>query len=199
MTPPARAPETADALRPPTTLSGLFWAFTRLALQGFGGVMAVAQQELVERQRWMDRSTFLEDWAVAQVLPGPNVANLAVMLGDRYLGWRGALVSVLGLFALPLLIVLALALLFAGLQSWPAVQGALRGMGLVVAGLIAVSALRLLPALRQHVGGPLFCFVSLVATLVALLILKWSLPAVLAVVGTLSCLWTYRALRRAQP
>jgi chromate transporter len=70
-----------QALVRPASLRNLFWSFSWLALQGFGGVMAVTQRELVERKRWLSREGFLEDWAVAQILPGPNVANLAVMLG----------------------------------------------------------------------------------------------------------------------
>ena len=62
----------------------LFVVFTRLALQGFGGVLPVAQFELVERTRWMTRAQFVETLSVAQVLPGPNVCNLALMTGDRF-------------------------------------------------------------------------------------------------------------------
>ena len=58
-------------------------SFTWLALQGFGGVLTVAQRELVERRGWYTHEGFLEDWALAQVLPGPNVCNLALMFGDK--------------------------------------------------------------------------------------------------------------------
>ena len=70
----------------PRSPSDLFWSFAVLALQGFGGVAAVAQREIVERRRWMSREEFLEEWAVAQVLPGPNIVNLSLMVGDRYFG-----------------------------------------------------------------------------------------------------------------
>ena len=75
----------------PENPRALFLAFTTLALQGFGGVLAVVQRELVERRHWLTNEEFIEDWAVAQVMPGPNVVNLAVMMGDRYFGLRGAL------------------------------------------------------------------------------------------------------------
>jgi hypothetical protein len=71
-------------------LTDLFLSFTWLALQGFGGVLAVVQRELVEKKRWLTREEFIEDWAVAQIMPGPNVINLSIMLGCRYFGWRGA-------------------------------------------------------------------------------------------------------------
>ncbi|MDV7394962.1 chromate transporter, partial [Arthrospira platensis SPKY1] len=67
-------PSDSDApLAHPRNKADLFWSFTWLALQGFGGVIAVVQRELVERKRWLSREQFIEDWAVAQVLPGPNV------------------------------------------------------------------------------------------------------------------------------
>ena len=85
------------ALQAPRSRADLFWSFTWLALQGFGGVLAVVQRELVEKKRWMTNEEFLEDWAVAQVLPGPNVVNLSLMLGDRYFGLRGALAALAGI------------------------------------------------------------------------------------------------------
>ncbi|MCA1248044.1 chromate transporter [Massilia sp. MS-15] len=114
----------------------LFLSFTLLALQGFGGVLAVVQRELVERKRWLTPEEFIEDWAVAQILPGPNVVNLAMMLGARWFGLGGALSAMAGLLALPLVLVLALATLHARHASDPALAGALRGMAAVSSGLI---------------------------------------------------------------
>ncbi|MBV5336935.1 MAG: chromate transporter, partial [Deltaproteobacteria bacterium] len=85
---------TAPADHPrPTSLLDLFVSFTLLALQGFGGVLAVVQRELVERKRWLSKEEFIEEWAVAQIMPGPNVVNLALMIGGRYFGLRGALTA----------------------------------------------------------------------------------------------------------
>ncbi|MEY4139939.1 MAG: hypothetical protein RLZZ371_2121, partial [Pseudomonadota bacterium] len=56
--PPEQAP-----LAQPGSLSELYWAFTFLALQGFGGVVAVVQRELVDRKKWLSTSQFVEDWA----------------------------------------------------------------------------------------------------------------------------------------
>ena len=78
-------------LNQPRSKTDLFVSFTLLALQGFGGVLAVVQRELVEKKRWMTREQFIEDWAVAQIMPGPNVVNLSLMIGGRYFGLPGAL------------------------------------------------------------------------------------------------------------
>ena len=124
-----------------------------LALQGFGGVLAVVPRELVENKRWMTKEEFIEEWAVAQIMPGPNVINLGIMIGARYFGLRGALAALAGMLTFPLLVVLALALVYAQFAANPNVAGALRGMGAVAAGLITATGLKLLPALRRNVMG----------------------------------------------
>ena len=127
----------------PRDCADLFWSFTWLALQGFGGVLAVVQRELVEKKRWMTNDEFVEDWAVAQIMPGPNVVNLSIMIGERYFGWRGAVAALAGMLTFPLILVLAVAVVYAQFASQPAVAGALRGMGAVAAGLIAGMGLKL--------------------------------------------------------
>ena len=91
----------------PRSRGDMFWSFSRLALQGFGGVVAIVQRELVERKRWLTPQAFLEDWAVAQVMPGPNVVNLSMMLGGRFFGWTGALAALAGMLVSPTMVVRA--------------------------------------------------------------------------------------------
>lgn len=188
--PPLGVPERAR----PESLRILFWSFTGLALQGFGGVLAIVQRELVEKKKWLTLDEFLEDWAVAQILPGPNVVNLSLMIGDRYFGWRGALVALAGMLAFPLLIVLALAAAFAGVSDLPEVQGALRGMSAVAAGLIAATGLKLVGALKKNVMGPLVCWGLAVITFAAIGVLRLPLAWVLLGAGALACPWAYRQL-----
>src|SRR5665647_1466668 len=156
--PAIQVPDQSTHSARPESLRDLFWSFTHLALQGFGGVLAVVQRELVEKKQWLTHEEFVEDWAVAQILPGPNVVNLSLMIGDRYFGLRGALVALAGMLALPMLIVLALAAVFAGISDTPGVQGALRGMGAVAAGLITATGLKLVAALKKNVMGALVCW-----------------------------------------
>lgn len=141
------------ALARPDSLSHLFWAFSRLALQGFGGVLAVAQRELVERLGWMSREEFVETLAVAQVLPGPNIVNISLMIGDRFFGLRGAMVALAGMMVFPAVIVLVLAALSTTWLASPRMSGALRGMGAVSAGLILATGLKLLPSLNKNPVG----------------------------------------------
>ena len=150
---PGVAAHAAEPLNAPRSRSDLFWSFTWLALQGFGGVLAVVQRELVEKKRWMTREQFIEDWAVAQIMPGPNVVNLSMMIGDRQFGLSGALAALAGMLALPTVGVLILAMLFASVADQPLAQGALRGMGAVAAGLIIATGIKLIGALRTSAMG----------------------------------------------
>lgn len=172
----------------------LFLAFSWLSMQGFGGVMAIARRELVERKRWLTPERFLADWAVAHVLPGPNIVNLSVMLGDRHFGWTGAAAAVAGLFVFPLLLVLLLAMGFEAYGAVDWVQGALKGIAVVVAALIASTAAKMLPSLRGHPGGRWFCLVAGLLTLSMVLVLRWPLLWVLGSVGALAWGWTYYSL-----
>ena len=178
----------------PANVADLFWSFTWMALQGFGGVVAVVQRELVEKKRWMTNEEFVEDWAVAQVMPGPNVVNLSIMVGDRYFGWRGAFSALAGMLLLPLVVVLGVALLYAHWAAHPAVAGALRGMGAVAAGLIGGTGLRLMVALRKHPLGLWPSAAWALATFVAMAWLRVPLPWMLLVLGGSACALTWRKL-----
>ena len=184
----------APPLARPRSRTDLFVSFTLLALQGFGGVLAVVQRELVENKRWMTREEFVEEWAVAQIMPGPNVINLSITLGSRYFGLSGALVALAGMLTLPLLVVLALALVYAEFAGNPQVAGALRGMGAVAAGLITATGLKLMPALQRNVlGVPLSAALG-VAALVAIAGLKLPLFWVLLALGGIGCVLAFRKL-----
>ena len=188
-------PGTQEATRPqPQSLTDLFVSFTLLALQGFGGVLAVVQRELVEKKRWMTREEFVEEWAVAQIMPGPNVVNLSLMIGHRYFGLRGAMVALAGMLAVPLLVVLLLALVYAQFADHPGVAGALRGMGAVAAGLIAATGLKLMSALARHPLGLPLCIALALLCFTAIALLRLPLAYVLLGLGGLACTLTYRKL-----
>jgi chromate transporter len=179
----------------PESVADLFWSFTWLALQGFGGVLAVVQRELVEKKRWLTREQFIEEWAVAQIMPGPNVINLSLMIGSRYFGLRGALAALAGMLVMPLMVVLLLALGYAQFASHPNVAGALRGMGAVAAGLIAATGFKLFGALQKNSLGLPLCIALGVLCFVAIAWLRWPLVWVLFSLGGLACTLAYRRLR----
>lgn len=185
-------------LNQPKSKTDLFVSFTILALQGFGGVLAVAQRELVERKRWMTPAQFVEEWAVAQILPGPNVINLCLMVGGRYFGLPGALAAMAGMLAAPTAVLLLLALAFGSVSDLAWAQGALRGMGAVAAGMIAATGIKLISALKLNPMGLSVCTAVMLSTFMAVSLFRWPLLWVLLGIGSLACAWAYVQLSRQE-
>lgn len=183
------------SLSRPASPAELFVAFTLLALQGFGGVLAVAQRVLCEQRRWLSKEEFVEILAVGQVLPGPNVCNVALMVGDRFFGWRGAFASLAGMMAVPLVIVLLITAAYSEYASHAAVAGALKGMGAVAAGLIIGTGFKLATALRVNPMGLPICLMLIVVAFAGVALLRWPLVWVLIGLGTIGCAYAWRRLR----
>jgi chromate transporter len=180
----------------PRSLTDLFITFTLLALQGFGGVLGIIQHELVERKQWLTQEEFLEDWAVAQIMPGPNVANMAMMMGGRHFGLPGALSALMGLLTVPLVVVLLLAVLHAQFADNPAVAGALRGMAAVAAGMVGAAGLRLSTALSRNPMPLSWCVAICVLGFLLAALAHMPLVYVLFGLGGLGWALTYRRLKR---
>lgn len=170
----------------PATLGEIFRAFTWVSLQGFGGVLAPSQRMLCEDKRWLSHRQFVALLALAQVLPGASACNLALIVGDRFFGWRGAVTALAALMAAPLVLLLLLTVAYAHYAHVPAVAGAVRGMTVVSAGLIAAAGLKLLPALRTNVMRRPACLLASGATFGAIALLGFPLGGVLLVVGALA-------------
>ena len=186
--------DNASVLARPASAMELFVAFTLLALQGFGGVLAVAQRVLCDQKRWLTKEEFLEVLAVGQVLPGPNICNVALMIGDRFFGWRGAFAALAGMMAVPLVIVLVGTAVYAQYALHPAVAGALKGMSAVSAGLIAGTALKLAAALRVNPMGVPVCVTLLALAFVAVALLHWPLVWVLLGLGAVASTYAWKRL-----
>lgn len=173
----------------------LFVSFTLIALQGFGGVLAIVQREIVEKKCWLTPEEFVEEWAVAQIMPGPNVVNLSLMIGARHFGLRGALAALAGMLVLPLLIVLLLGILYTEFAQHPGVVGAMRGMGAVAAGLIIATGLKMFAGLAHNPLGKVLSGFFGVACFAGIALFHVSLPIVLLGLGLPACILVYRKLR----
>lgn len=190
---PASTPFVAPAR--PRSRTHLFVAFTLLALQGFGGVLPVVQREMVERRRWMTQEEFVEEWAVAQTMPGPNVVNLSLVIGNRCFGLSGALAALAGMLLIPSLVVLALATVYAVFASDPRVAGALRGMAAVTAGMVIATGVKLGATLRRHPLPLAVTGTLALLAIVALAVLRLPMLPVLLLLGGIGCILTYRRLQ----
>ena len=167
----------------PRSLSDLFWTFTRMALQGFGGVLPIAERVLVHNRRWITPKDFVEALAIAQTLPGPNIVNLSLMVGDRFFGPRGAAAAFAGMMLFPTIIVLILAALYQFTAELEITRRILLGMSAVSVGMIAGMSLRL--ARNQGhfrvgwlIGGAVFLLVAILHKPLGMVLLALGLPAV---------------------
>ncbi len=200
MTTAAPLPSTPTAStedRPrPNSPAALFWAFSGLAMQGFGGVLAITQRVLCEQRKWLTQAEFIEILSMGQILPGPNVCNLSLIIGDRFFGWRGAFAALAGMMFFPLVTVLIVAAVFGHIAQFPAVAGALHGMGAVAAGLIGGTALKLAAQLKSSPMGLVAC-TALGATIFSLVV--WAhvpLLPLLLIAGPLGYAWAWLMLAR---
>jgi chromate transporter len=118
----------------------------RLGTFGFGGPVALVgymHRDLVERQGWISEAEYKEGLTLAQLMPGPLAAQLAIYLGYVHYGVVGAtLVGVA--FVLPsFLMVVALGWAYIKFGGLPWMQSAFYGVGGSVIGIIAISAYKL--------------------------------------------------------
>jgi chromate transporter len=127
-------PQVGGALR-------LFWLFSYIGLSSFGGaVPAWMHRVFVLRREWIQESEFVSMLALARAIPGVNVVNLAVLVGNRLHGYKGAAAAVAGLLIGPSLLAIGMASLYGRFAKVPAVAALLAGIGMASAGLLAAMA-----------------------------------------------------------
>jgi chromate transporter len=133
-------------------------------MSGFGGVLPWARRTLVERDKILTSEEFSAILGICQIVPGPNIVNVAVCVGSRFAGARGAIASILGLTIGPVFLVLGLAVLYDHYSHLDSVKGILRGISAVGVGLIASTGLKML---RDEFRYPAMLLVVLVTILCA--------------------------------
>lgn len=122
----------------------LFIGFSKIGMSGFGGVLPWARRTIVEQEKWLTSEEFSAMLGICQIVPGPNIVNLAVCVGSRFAGAKGAAAAVLGLTLGPIAIVLLLAILYQHYSYLETVKGLLRGISAVGVGLIASTGFKML-------------------------------------------------------
>ena len=184
---PSAAEMELDGQRPaPLAPREIFLLFLSISVQSFGGTLPFARRELVERRRLLTGPEFAELLALGQILPGPNVINLAAAFGDRHGGARGAAAAVAGMVVVPVLIAMLLATLASAYAS-SRDAGALLGMAAAAAGLLLGTAWRMGEPIRSSPLGLLvfagvFGAVALLRLPLALVLLA-AIPLSLALHG----------------
>jgi len=163
-------------------------------VSGFGGVMPQARWMLVEDRGWMDDREFTQLLGLAQTLPGPNIMNLCIVLGDRHQGVRGALAATTGLLLAPLVIVLTLAALLEHYRNLEVLRRLLPGVSSAAAGLVVGTALRLIVKLERQAWVAVLGLVTFLAAVASHL----SLPLILLALAPVGVAYA-RAYPKAAP
>ncbi|MBE0613277.1 MAG: chromate transporter [Burkholderiales bacterium] len=177
----------------------IFYVFSKMALQGFGGVMPFAYRAMVEQERWLSATEFAELLGICQIFPGPTICNIAVFVGRRLGGGTGVASAVSGLLVLPFLIAIALGAAYQRFGDFPIFRSALNGMAAVAAGLILATALKMARGLlKKQVGLPgiLFKTIMLACAFACLGLLKWRLLTVFMLFAPVAVIAAYLLDRR---
>lgn len=177
---------------PHVTRIDLLAAFLKIGLLGFGGVAPWARHVIVDERRWLSERDYAALLGVGQAMPGANTVNAAVMIGDRFQGFTGALISLAALMALPLVILIGVATLYDRLSGHPLVDAAIGGAAAAAAGLVVGTAVRMIRSLGL---APLALMIGALA-FGAIGVLGWPLVGVLAALIPLSMAVAVWELRR---
>ena len=162
----------------PTAL-GLFFIFARIGLTSFGGGLSGwFLREFVQARKWMTEEEFFNGLAISQALPGVNIKNLAIWIGYRMLGPKGAVAGFLGIIVPPGIVIVLLGTLFATLMRFDATHLLLEGAAAAAVGLSLSMGL----TAAWRVPRKVIPVVLMVATFVAIGILHW--PLIWTVLGT---------------
>jgi chromate transporter len=180
----APSPKPPALERPRPSLRDTFREFLLIGLTSFGGGRsAYFQDAFVKKRKWVTEEEFLEAIAVSQILPGPNIGNLAAYLGQRLRGGQGAIVAVLCLTLPGAISILGLAWLYFNGMPASVSEPIGRGVSAAAAGLSAAAVWRLRGGAANWPG-----YAIVGVTFVLFGLLHWSIFLVLALVLPLSFL-----------
>ena len=163
------------------SLFELFKGFATIGMLGFGGVAVMARHVIVEKYQWLTDKEYATILGMGQVLPGANVVNASVIIGDRFQGPKGSIVCVLGIMVLPILILLMFALLYDKFSQLPAVSVALTGAGAAAAGMVLATGLKMALKVKLGIAGWLIIGLAILGILILRLPLVY---VVLALIPT---------------
>ncbi|MGM9974138.1 MAG: chromate transporter, partial [Clostridiaceae bacterium] len=127
-------------------LKEIVLVFLKLGIIAFGGPaahVAMMEDEIIKKRRWMSEEDFLDLYGATNLLPGPNSTELAIYLGYHRGGWRGLILSGVS-FILPAMIsVMTFAAIYVHYEELPALQGIMYGIQPVIIAIVLQALIRL--------------------------------------------------------
>lgn len=143
-------------------LRTLFLTFFKIGLFTFGGgyaMIALLEEEFIQRRKWLDKDEFLDMAAIAESTPGPVAINSATYLGYKLAGVPGAAVSTVAVCLPSFCIIYVISLFFEQFTQLNVIANAFKGIQVCVIYLIFSAGVRMLKALDKSAlsRGVLWC------------------------------------------
>ncbi len=134
-------------------LAILFFTMFKIGLFTFGGgyaMLAILENEFVEKKKWTDKDDFLNMVAIAESTPGPIAINSATYLGYKKAGVLGSAVATLGVVLPSFIIIYVISLFFDKFLEFKYVQYAFKGIQACVVYLILSAGIKLFKGLKKN-------------------------------------------------
>ena len=134
------------------SLGTLFFTFFKIGLFTFGGgyaMIALLEEEFIQRRRWLDKDEFLDMTAIAESTPGPVAINSATYLGYKLAGVPGAATATVAVCLPSFLIIYAISLFFEQFTQLTVIANAFKGIQVCVIYLIFSAGVRMLKTLDK--------------------------------------------------
>ena len=163
----------------------LFWSFFKIGFFTFGGgyaMIALIQNQVMKR-KWVEETEFFDLLILAQSAPGPIALNIAVFIGYKVRGLKGAIATLLGVVIPSFMIILTIAILFKDFRHNPFVDAAFKGMRPAVVALILVPMISLARKMNKWI------LPVIIGVAVAIWKLEWSPVWMLAAGAAISLAW----------
>ena len=170
----------------PATVLQIFVEFLLIGATSFGGgVVAYLRNSLIIKRGWLDEKGFVELLSISQSLPGLNSTNMAILVGDRLRGLRGAVAGIVGMCLPGGLLMFAVGMVYQQHGDHAIATAALKGVAAAAIGLILSTVIQLGKRSLEHSADAVF----LIVTVLAVNRLHLSVLTVLFVVGFTATVW----------
>lgn len=184
---------TRDNPETQTRLRDIFWLFFQIGVMSFGGgLSAWLYREIVEKRKWLNATEFLSGLTLVQALPGVNMTNMSVYVGQRLRGVPGVLTALFGLLVGPFFILIALSTAYHTIDDIPWSHAALAGLATSAVGLLLSMGVKAIRAFKPSVAHA-FVLIVIVATIGGL---RLPMVPVIAVMAPISVAIAWYELKK---
>ena len=147
----------------------LFLTMLKIGLFTFGGgyaMIALLENEFVEKKKWLEKDEFLDVAAIAESTPGPIAINAATYIGYKNSGMIGSMIATLGICIPSFVIIYAISLFFDAFLSLTLVAYAFKGIQICVVYLILTAGLKMLKQMKKNVFNMIIISITLICMIV---------------------------------